>query len=69
MAEVTEWWSRVNPETREWLLTHQRSKISWHILPELQSAGADLRQADPSQSTFHLTDEAWDAISECSRGE
>ncbi|WP_345764050.1 hypothetical protein [Diaminobutyricibacter sp. McL0608] len=67
MAEVTEWWNSLEPEAREWILTHQRERISWHILPELQQVGADLRQADPSKSVFQLTDEAWRAIAEIDR--
>jgi len=59
MADGPTWWANVSPSTRDWLVQHLRERISWHVLPELQSAGADLVQPDPSRSEFFLSDAEW----------
>jgi hypothetical protein len=52
MTEEPRWWQAVSPSTREWLVAHQHERISWHVLPELWGAGAELMQPDPAHSVF-----------------
>ena len=56
------WWLQVLPETRDYLLAHQRERISWHIYMDLRAAGAVLLQHDPDKSTFYISEEDWDGI-------
>jgi hypothetical protein len=56
MVNAPSWWANVSPATRDWVVEHSRERISWHVLPELQRAGATLVQPDRSRSIFFLTD-------------
>jgi len=67
MADEPTWWANVSPATRDWLVQHRRERVSWHILSELQGAGAGLVQPDPSRSVFLLTDADWAWIADCGR--
>ena len=56
MTGVPRWWQAVSLSTHEWLLAHQHERISWHVLPELWRAGAELMQPDPAHSVFLFSD-------------
>ncbi|WP_454108777.1 hypothetical protein [Leifsonia shinshuensis] len=67
MVDAATWWANISPDSRDWLVQHPRERVSWHVVPELQKAGADLVQPDPSRSVFLLTDADWAWIGDCGR--
>ena len=54
-----EWWPRVSPTTRQWLLSHPRERISWHIWTDLRASGAQVIQPDMDRSEFLLSEDDW----------
>ena len=52
---IEEWWPKLTPETREWLIANNGDVIPAHILDELGRAGRDA-------ATLQLTDDEIDWI-------
>jgi hypothetical protein len=62
MAAIENWWDMLSPATRDWLIEHVRQRISWHILGELHTVGAEVSQPDKNRSIFDLSDTDWEFI-------
>ena len=70
---IEQWWPRLKPSTREWLLENNGDEVPAEVVAEIAEAGGPVA-SDPwwvGQSTpgFYLPDEATDWIEAVANGE
>ena len=63
--DIEQWWPKLEPSTRDWLVAHNGEAISPEIVEELRSVGANLPAAGSvrtGDSGYVLPDDAIDWI-------
>ncbi len=71
---IEQWWPRLTPETRGWLIEHNGEALPTDVLNELARVGAEMtREAwwvgEHRPDGLHLSDDAVDWIDAVANGE
>jgi len=70
--DIEQWWSKLEPSTREWLVAHNGEAIPAEMVEKLRGIGANLpspRSAGNGDSDYVLPDDAVDWIEAVSNEE
>lgn len=71
---IEQWWPKVRPLTREWLIENNGDALPAHIVAEVAAAGGSITSdawwvGQSGPSGFFISDEAADWIEEIANGE
>lgn len=71
---IEQWWPRLPPASREWLINNNGDEVDPAIVEEIREAGGSLAEGDwwvgqQGPSGFYFSDEAIDWIDEVANGE
>ena len=73
MMNIEQWWPKLKPSTREWLIEHNGVEVSAAVLAEIADAGgpapSDSWWTGQSAPGFYFPDEATDWIEAVANGE
>ncbi|MEJ3405698.1 hypothetical protein WDJ51_13235 [Rathayibacter sp. YIM 133350] len=72
--EIIEWWPKLDPATKEWLVTHNGEPVDRDVLAKIVAAGGSLTSdgwwiGEEGPDGFFLSDEATDWIEASANGE
>lgn len=72
--EITEWWPRLEPQVRDWLVAHNGEAVDAEVLNKIVAAGGVLASdawwiGESGPEGFFLSDDAVDWIETTANGE
>ncbi|MGC5169823.1 hypothetical protein ACLQ2Q_04140 [Microbacterium sp. DT81.1] len=72
--EIIEWWPKIDPTAKEWLVTHNGEAVAPDVLTKIVAAGGSLTSdawwiGEEGPDGFYLSDEAIDWIEATANGE
>ena len=71
---IDEWWPKLDPGTRDWLIAHNGEAVPEHILGHIEAAGGAVASdswwiGQRGPDGFYLSDEATDWVEAIANGE
>ncbi|MDL5353126.1 hypothetical protein [Microbacterium sp. zg-YB36] len=72
--EIMEWWPKLDPDTKAWLIAHNGEALSPEVMSKIASAGGSMTSnawwvGESGSDGFFLSDEAVDWIEAAAKDE
>jgi hypothetical protein len=72
--KMLEWWRKVDPEVRAWLIAHNGEALDQNVIAGITAAGGDVTSnawwiGEDNPTGIYLSDEAIDWIEAAANGE